>query len=660
MKINKSKRFLSSLLASTIIFSMTIPTFAESTYRGKEEVVYGMLKADGSMDEMYIVNIFDKNGKIVDYGDYEKIRNMTTKDKLSKDGEKITVNNTGDKLYYEGVPKDSKLPWNIDIKYFIDNKEYSPADIAGKSGALSINIKIDENEELKDSFYEDFAIQALVNLDTEIAKNIIAEDATIANVGKEKQLTYTVLPGKGADINIRADVENFEMDAISINGINLNLDIDIDDQELTDKVDELIDGVNEINNGANKLKDGAYDLTNGSDKLGEGAKKLQDGSLGLDNGVTSLKNGVDQIQNALNELNSKSSQLTKGSGEFKSALEELQRTLSQTSGNVDNIEKLTNASSQMRVSINELNSSLEQLKNNTGHGQYKANLKANGLDIDNLKSGNTEAINSLTNQIGSLTNSYNEIKDIPEYADKAGQLKGQIDELNKVIKLLKGNNAAINGNEAYLNKISQSVSSIHEGSSKIKGHYDEFDRSISQIADSLGGMLGNVSKLSSAVNTLVEKYSQIDSGINNYTDGVAKVVVGYKGVADGVGDLSVGSKSIKTGSNLMYQNMTGLLNGTSSLYKGTVDLADGTEKFKSETSDMNTEVQDQIDEILSELSNDDKEIRSFASNKNEEIKSVQFVIKTKDIKIKDVVEKEEDQAEELTFIDKLLGLFGRK
>lgn len=50
-----------------------------------------------------------------------------------------------------------------------------------------------------------------------------ADGATVANVGSNKQLAYTILPNKGADIEITADVKNFEMSGIAINGIKLNL-----------------------------------------------------------------------------------------------------------------------------------------------------------------------------------------------------------------------------------------------------------------------------------------------------------------------------------------------------------------------------------------------------------------------------------------------------
>lgn len=56
-------------------------------------------------------------------------------------------------------------------------------------------------------------MQAALTLDTEKCSNIQADGATIANVGADKQISYTILPGKGLDAEITADVTDFEMDA---------------------------------------------------------------------------------------------------------------------------------------------------------------------------------------------------------------------------------------------------------------------------------------------------------------------------------------------------------------------------------------------------------------------------------------------------------------
>ena len=46
------------------------------------------------------------------------------------------------------------------------------------------------------------------------------------------------------------------MDAVSINGIQLSLDIDVDDSELTEEIDKQTDAVDEIDDVTSKLTDG--------------------------------------------------------------------------------------------------------------------------------------------------------------------------------------------------------------------------------------------------------------------------------------------------------------------------------------------------------------------------------------------------------------------
>ena len=659
MKARKSIYKHSFQVATVLMmtFSTVVPAFAKEN-NGKEEVVYAMLSADGTINDMYVVNIFDEKGNIIDYGEYSAVRNMTTNDEIKMDGTKVTVNNGEDKLYYEGTLKEKSLPWNIKIQYFLDDKEYSADELAGKTGALTIKMKIDENKEINSVFYKNYAVQATVVLDTTKAKKIDAKDATIANVGKNKQLTYTILPDKGADITIKADVEDFEMDEIAINGVNLNLDIEIDDETLMKKVEEIANGVDKIDTGANQVKDGASELNEGTDKLDAGAKELENGSVSLDEGVASLKEGIDLMDGALHELQAQSDSLTGGSAQIDAALREIQDRLADVSVNTDQTQELIDASGQINNGIQELSSSLEQLQNGTGYDQYKIAMSENGIDIDALQAGNSSAIDSLAIQIEALTSSYNEIKNAPEYEEQASQLLAQIESLQSVITLLTGNNAALNGSEAYLSTISESISQIHEGASALSGHYQEFDDTIATLARTLNEVITNISTLSDGINTLVNKYSELDNGINEYTSGVSRIVAGYQNLVDGVASLQTGSQSIKNGTSVLYQNMSALLEGTSELSDGSKDLAEGTNEFKERTSTIDSEVQNEIDDILLELTGEDTEVISFASDKNEDVKAVQFVIKTDDIKKEEENEPQKSPEIELTFWKKFLDLFG--
>lgn len=656
--LNLLKRSCAAFLAVALTFSFTTSVSAADISGGKEEVVYAMLNNDGSINGMYVVNIFDKNGSIEDHGDYSSVRNLTTNDKITQNSNKITVTNTGEKLYYEGTLKKLLLPWNISIKYYLDGKEYPAKEIAGKTGYLTIKLNITQNKNCNDIFYKNYALQATFTLDSNKCKNIKADGATIANVGSDKQLTYTVMPDKGADVTITADATNFEMKAATINGIRLNLNIKVDDAKLMEKVDELKNAVNRLDNGAGDLKNGASNLKDGTDKLLYGTNELKTGSANLDSGAATLKSGIDQVQEGLNELNSKSSSLRSGSAQVTSALLDIQRGLSKTTITSDNIDALVNASSGIKAGINGIYSGIDALKSNVGYSKYKAAMVGGGLDIDKLKSGNMQAINTLSTQISTLTASYNQIKDVPAYATQAAKLKTQIDELTGIVTLFTGNNASIDGTENYLNHVSSSINQLYDGVATLKSQYEVFDTKIVELGGTLSSMYVNMTKLSNGINTLVEKYSALDNGINDYTNGIAKIISGYSGIVSGVSNLADGSKRLSDGSGALYSGTSNLMDGSSKLYSGTVDLKNGTGKFKENTSNINTQVNDQIDGVLSKLTGDGSKDVSFVSNENTGVQSVQFVIKTNAIEVKKMIDHTKKTTKVLTVWQKFLNLFG--
>lgn len=660
----KKKRVLvcscAVFLAFTLTFSVTASAATSDTSSGKEEVVYAMLNNDGSTNGMYVVNIFNKDGRIVDYGDYSAVRNLTTNDKISQNGNKITVSNTGSQLYYEGTLKKMALPWNISIRYYLDGKEYSTSEIAGKTGALTIKMEITKNPYISETFYKNYALQAAFTLDSNKCKNIVADGATIANVGGNKQLNYTILPNKGVDVTITADVTNFTMDAVTINGVRLNLNVKVDNTDLMKKVDELKTAVNTLDNGAGAVKNGASAVKGGTDKLASGADALKTGSANLDSGVTSLKSGIEQVQSGLDALNSKSSSLTSGSAQMKSALLKIQSSLSGVSATSANIDALDNASSQIKTGINGICSGLNLLKTNVGYTQYKAAMSAGGLNIDTLKAGNSGTINALKTQIASLTVSYNAIKGStdPSVQSQAAQLKSQIDQITDIVTLLSGNNAAIGGTEAYLNSVSSSISQLYTGASTLNTQYAVFDSKIAELGQALNEMAVNMSTLSNAINTLVSNYTMLDSGINEYTGGVAKIIAGYSGIANGVDSLATGSKSLADGNSTLYSGITDLMSGVSKLYSGTGELKSGTGEFKDKTANLDTQVNQQIDNLLAELKGDSGKQISYVSSENTNVKSVQFVIKTASIDVKKAPITTEAKPKEMTVWQKFLNLFG--
>lgn len=650
------KRVTAGVLAGLMIFTGSVNTAqAAEAASEKEEIVYAMLDADGTVTGVYVVNVFS-GGDIVDYGDYTNVRNMTTTDEIQMENDVVRFSTDADKVYYQGNLDSTDIPWKIEIHYYMDNQEYSPEEIAGMSGALKISISISQNAACDESFWEGYALQATVLLDAEMCKNLEAEGATIANVTSDKQLSYIILPGKGKEIEITADVTEFEMDTISINGVRLNLNMDYDDSELQEKVQEIQDAIGELNDGASEL----------SDSTGS-----------LDDGVQKLNDGMETIQEALNTLNGESSSLISGSAQILAALEMIQTSLSSISVNSEDLSALANASTQIKEGISSLVAGLQTMDGSIA--SYYQTLSDAGLSSAGaLASQNAQAISSLgitdTQRAlysayvqGSTEGAISKLAELVQagdseavnlyqkYIDASGTLSGNttadagviteyITNAGKFISietLLNADTAYISGSDQLISGIDAALDSesgaLMTGAMTLQSSYTEFDSTIQTLVTVLGSLVENMGSLKNGIDTIVTNYETLDSGINSYTEAVASILDGY---------------------HTLYEGSLELAEGSGELYSGTLDLYDGTSTFQSETSDMDTQISDAISDTIDTMTGKDVETVSFVSEKNTNVDSVLFVIKTQAIEIPETVEKIEVTEKEQSFWQKFLNIFG--
>ena len=635
-----------AICGSTAFSSISLAATKSSE---KEEVIYANLTSSGDIEKIYAVNIFEDKD-IVDYGVYETVKNMNTMDKINYSNGKITIQNSEDKLYYQGIMKqNTEMPWTIKVRYKLDGVEYAPSELAGKSGKLEISISIKENKNCKKNFFENYALQTVVQLDTNLCENIKSDEATMANVGGLKQLTYTILPGNEKDIKITSDVTDFEMSEIQVNGINLNLGLDkdsIDTSSLTGELDKLKDAVNDLDDGANELNDGA--------------KKLDDGAVTLTDGIKTIQEGLDQ-------LNSKSSSLTSGSSEVLSALKTIQSSLNNVSTSSKDLKQLSSASTSIKSGIDSLvnglktvdssidtyNSSLKKAGLNSASELAQKNKQAiSALGITSTQrklysaytSGGSQAVSAELAKLAQAGDSeavalYKQVSAgntdaVTQYVQAAGKLISVETLLKADASYIEGSSKLINGIDAQMST-SSGQTTLMSGAVSLQTNYKKFDASIQDLVSSLNNLMANMTQLKSGINKLTDNYATLDSGIKEYTSAVNKITNGYSKVYEGALDL---------------------VSGTHSLYKGTTELTDGTGEFKGETSDLDSKVDDEVDSMIDNFAGGDFEVESFVSDKNTDVDSVQFVIKTEAIK-KEEVKVEEEKNEELNFWQKLLNLF---
>lgn len=147
------------------------------------------------------------------------------------------------------------------------------------------------------------------------------------------------------------------------------------------------------------------------------------------------------------------------------------------------------------------------------------------------------------------------------------------------------------------------------------------------------------------------------AGAQNLADGTSQLYDGAAALNQGAGAVSGGIKSLSDGSRQLYNGTEELKDGAEKLADGTGELADGTGEFAQQTGDLDTKLEEKVDETVSDLFGSDYEPVSFVSERNKNIQSVQFVIRTEGVAVPETETVAETEEEELGFFDRLLNLF---
>lgn len=671
-----TKRILAVLLAALSVTTM-VPSsaFAVSDNTPKEEVVYINLYADGSVKEINVVNIFelDADGQIIDYGKYESLRNMTTTDKVDYSGEKVTINAKAGKLYYEGKLDSNVMPWNIAVHYYIDGKEYDADEIAGKSGNLKITMKITENTEYVGNFFEGYALQASFTLDTKKCSNICADGATVANVGSDKQLTYTILPNKGADIEITANVTDFEMSGIAINGVKLNLSIEIDDTELQSKIDEIIGAVNDLDDGAGELNNGAEDLYGGTDKLKDAANELYKGVGALNSGAADLSDGLSSIISKNGELvngaytafeglctaaeKALNAELTKNGLSSVTLTPETYATV------LTKLLKIMNADNIYNIAYNKALEEVTAKVEENADAIYAGYIDSNADEIylSYIQSQADTLYAQVATQVilEKLVVSDCMKEKIAEWlkTDKgqaliARTVEAMTDEQKEQI-ITTAVQSLTDEQKAQI-KAGAVASLTEEQKAQIRNGYIEQTMKSKEVTDQITAAVAAADTAAANVAELkgqLDNYSLFYDGLKSYTSAVCDA-------ANGADTLKINMDTLYTNVGTLKTSIGELDNGAKTLFDGTGELKDGTKEFAEQTSSMNTEVSTEIDSMISSVSGSDVETTSFVSEENTNVDAVQFVIQSEAIKIVETENDEPVVEEKLNFWQKLLRLFG--
>lgn len=274
----------------------------------KQEVIYAALSATGKAESINVVNVFEgvHDETVKDYGQYSAAVNLTDESAMQHSADSVVFESAENVFSYQGDMAEATLPWNIEIIYTLDGNRIEPADLAGKSGKLAIEIKTSQNTAVNSIYFENYMLQATVNLPVDKAENVQTDDGSIALAGSNTSVSLVGMPGKAMNARVTADVENFEMDSISIAAVPFSMAIEMpDSKSLTEGFNDLIAGTEELAAGTKDLAAGTSEMVAGVNELNAGASALaaqSESILAGVNGYVSAANSAVEAVTVLKNL----------------------------------------------------------------------------------------------------------------------------------------------------------------------------------------------------------------------------------------------------------------------------------------------------------------------------------------------------------------------
>lgn len=310
----------------------------------KEETVYFIADASGNVDKTIVSDhLYNRDGKdtIEDVSSLSDIENVKGDEEFSQDGDKLQWKADGNDIYYQGTTN-AEAPVSQKVTYYLDGKEISPEDLAGKSGKVTIHFDYTNNTSYTETVNGEkvtvsvpfAAITGLV-LDDSFSNIEVTNGDVKENNGSSIVLGYA-LPGLSDSLDVEdsdfadgvtipdyfevtADVEDFSLSTAMTFVVNAANYVGVEGASL-DSVDDLLD---ELSDATEQLQDGSAELADGADTLADGAKTLKDGMSTLKTGLASYTDGANQINTGLNTLNSSVPSLTSGIATLNSSAKSL-------------------------------------------------------------------------------------------------------------------------------------------------------------------------------------------------------------------------------------------------------------------------------------------------------------------------------------------------
>ena len=606
----------------------------------KDESVYLISDANGNVNKTIVVDHLknkDKKDTLEDASNLSDIENVKGKEKFTQSGDKLTWQAGGKDIYYQGTATEEP-PVTQKVTYYLDGKEISPEDLAGKSGKVKIRFDYTNttsytetvNGEKQTVSVPFAAITGLVlgdgfeNIEVTNGKAEVSDSSSVvlgyALPGLKDSLGIKDKDLDG-DVNIpeymemTADVENFSMPAAMTFVVNAS------DYVSTDGIDtsDLDDMINDLKDASTQLQDGSKTLAEGTDTLADGLSTLQS-KLGtfasgvgtLQSGLKTYTDGVSTLSGGLNTLGNSTGALVSGADKLNSGAGQL------ASGSAtlkDGLKSYTDGASQLNTGLNQLNDNTGSLATGVTSLNDGAKTLSDGINAANKGAAGVSAgAAQLKTSIDTAKTGADSLAAGAKQVDEGvGQLTQSLSDMPETIK------ASINQSLEQLNELK--VGKLF----KTLGYIDTDKITADNVSAAADAAVNNAGDIIDALTNMQNQnpsatYNQILVGLSQGKGAVSVYSAVNQSVTDSastVQALKDGSAKVSDGASSLDAGLGQLSDGASELSSGASDLAKGTTQLATGATELQTGTQSLADK-LPELT---KGITSLVNGSNELVKN---------------------------------------
>lgn len=421
IKTGIRKKIIAGLLAGVLFFTIILPydpAYASPPSVTTDEAAYVNMDYYGNIEDVSVVKGCSLNGvtQFQDYGDYESVTNMSTYDKpiITPDGVQWNLSpSTGAQRFYYSCKVNNDaiiLPWNIDVSYKLNGVPCQAENLAGASGLVEIDIKVDPNDAAKPYYKDNMLLQVATYINTDKAYSLEAPGSQLQSVGAYKAVLFVALPGESDTYAIRIGTDSFESKGITMLMVPGTLKQLEDIKDLKEAKDTLQDSYNAIYSSMN-------DVLNTMDSMNSGLNDLKTGVIGTEDARSTFSAGKGQMykygDTALDDISATNQQLGQLIPYFKTGQNMTRDISKKIDYIVDTMQQLkdpmTDAGNSLgqteedlmmlRLMLNTLNEEIGSTLTNLG--QLAAAGKATEYQIAQLQ-GEAEVATTLANNLKSV------------------------------------------------------------------------------------------------------------------------------------------------------------------------------------------------------------------------------------------------------------------